>query len=142
MIIYFSNTKLWNTYFKISVIISVLLLLLLPVFYQVYALLFGILALAILLLFLGFQLSQSQKRVFLEIENNRVKIRSLLSGTVRSFDLKDVKSLRRNRHYITFVTASGEEYEVNLSYINGSDTRKLTGYLKYHPAIQNKKFFM
>lgn len=142
MKIFFSNKNLWNTYFKISIFVSVFLLLLLFLVYHSFILVILILLCAGTALYAGYQVSLFYKKIYLEIDHNELLIYSPIQKNLLSLRLKQVKNLRKSGQNIIFVTDEQAIFKIKLIYMNGTDTKRLINFLKYHPAIKNKKFFV
>ncbi len=142
MVLYFSNKNLWSSYFKILVFFAICLFLFVFLVYKFIFLIILIFMTSSALLCFAFQVSTVYKKTFLKIDNNIFTIYQPLKKDKQEFNLNSIKNLRKNGQEIILVSQNGDVYKIKLTYLNASDTKKLVNYLKYHPAIKNKKFFV
>ncbi len=141
MILYFSNRSLWSSYFKILVFFAICLFLFVFLVYKFVFLIMLIFLVSSSLLYLAFEISKVYKKTYLKIDKNNFTIYHPLKKDKSEFDLNNIKNLRKNGQEIILVCINGNVYKIKLTYLNAGDTKKLVNYLKYHPAIKNKKFF-
>ncbi len=141
MKLYFSNKSLWSSYFKILVFFAICFFLFVFLVYKFIFLIILIFIASITLLYFAFEVTKIYKKTYLTIDNNLVTIYQPLKKDKSEFSLNNVKNLRKNGQEIILVCDNGSVYKIKLTYLNAGDTKKLVNYLKYHPAIKNKKFF-
>ncbi len=142
MELYFSNKNLWSSYFSILIFISACLFLFIFLFYKYILIVLLIILTVFGIIYLAISISKTHKKVYLNINNNTVFIHSPFGKNREKLPLDQVKNLRKNGSHIIFLCENNKVYKIKLTYLNASDTKKLVNYLKYHPAIKNKKFFI
>ncbi len=142
MRLHFSNKNLWNRYFKILIIISISLFLFMFLLYKIILLLVLLFVLIFLSTYLAFNIKKTYKKVYLQMENNMITIYNPFKSEDESLDLNKVTSFIINGSSIVFICEDKDKYKIDLKYLNADDTKRLIKYLKYHPAIKNKKFFL
>ncbi len=142
MEVYFSNRKLWNGYFKLCVAISIAISLFLFLIYKIIVIIFFIVIIDCLLIYIAFYVSKIHNRLYLRIKKDEIIIYEVYGDKNQKIELNRVKNLNKSGQTIVFVDEDNTKKFIKLKYINSGDAKKLINFLKYHPAIKNKKFFV